>query len=156
MGQHIINQQGGAFCHSPRTASATELALKSSFDSNLEQDQSFHNIWKASALASGIALELGKIMGKDNASELSTLCLLSYLGDLILLSSNPDASFLYENGMSFCERITETQLKYKTNSAMIGCKSASSWELPTVIVKGIEHSLSLISRMYRQLPKNKK
>jgi HD-like signal output (HDOD) protein len=81
-------------------------------------------------------------MGKDNASELSTLCLLSYLGDLILLSSNPDASFLYENGMSFCERITETQLKYKTNSAMIGCKAASSWELPTVIVKGIEHSLS--------------
>jgi hypothetical protein len=26
MGQHIINQQGGAFCHSPRTAAGTKTS----------------------------------------------------------------------------------------------------------------------------------
>jgi HD-like signal output (HDOD) protein len=124
-------------------AIATELALKASFESNNdEQEQSFNNIWKASALASSISLELGKVIGKDNASELSTLCLLFYLGDLILLSSNPDLSYLYKNGISFYQRINETQIKYKTNSSLIGSKAASTWELPETMVKDIEYNLS--------------
>ena len=81
-------------------------------------------------------------MCKDNGSKLSTRCFLFYLGDLILFSSNPDSSFLYENGTSFYERIKEVQLKYKTNAAMIGFKAAFSWKLPGVMVKAIEYSLA--------------
>ncbi|WP_286265262.1 HDOD domain-containing protein [Thalassotalea atypica] len=124
-------------------AIATELALKASFESNnTEQEQSFNNVWKASALASSISLELGKVIGRDNASELSTLCLLFYLGDLILLSSNPESSYLYKKGISFYERIKETQLKFKTNSSIIGSHAARAWELPETMVKDIEYSLA--------------
>ncbi len=124
-------------------AIATELALKASFEANNnEQEEAFSNIWKASTLASSISLELGKVIGKDNASELSTLCLLFYLGDLILLSANPETSHLYKNGISYYQRIHETQLKYKTNSSIIGSKAASAWELPETMVKDIEHSFS--------------
>lgn len=122
---------------------ATELALKSSFDSgDAEHEQSFNNIWKASTLASSISLELGKAIGKDNASELSTLCLLSYLGDLILLSSNPESSFLYKKGSSFFQRVNDTQLKFKTNSPIIGSAAARAWELPNIMVKDIECSFA--------------
>ena len=122
---------------------ATELALKASFEStNQQQEQSFNLIWKASALASSLSLELGKALGKDNASELSTICLLSYLGDLILLSSNPESSTLYQKGTSFLSRIATMQDKFQSNTAIIGHNAAIAWELPQPVVKDIEYSLT--------------
>ena len=56
-------------------------------------------------------MELGKIIGRENASELSTLCLLHYVGDLILLSANPESSYLYQSGISFYQRVKEDMIQ---------------------------------------------
>ena len=131
-----VKKSAVLFCHV--SLFVTQLTL----ELNNQNEQSFSRIWQISALASSISLELGKIIGRENASELSTLCLLHYVGDLILVSSNPESSYLYQSGTSFYQRLKETQLKFKTNTTLIASFAAKAWELPEVMVKDIECSVT--------------
>ncbi len=121
---------------------AVEFALKHSFEfKNDKQNQAFEKIWQASSLAGDLCMQLAKSISKDNAAELSTLCLLGYLGDLILLSANPEVAEQYLKPQSFIERLTHIQELYKTNSAIIGFNAANAWDLPDSMVTDIEFGL---------------
>lgn len=121
---------------------AIEFALKHSFEFKDErQNQAFEQIWQASALAGSLCMQLAKSIGKDNSAELSTLCLLYYLGDLILLSANPEVAEQYLKPQPFIERLINIQEKYKTNTAIIGFNAAHAWDLPESMVIDIELGL---------------
>jgi HD-like signal output (HDOD) protein len=69
---------------------AMQFALERSVDFvNDEQKRAYHKIWKASFLASSIGLLIAKDLKLENSAELSTRCLLDYLGDIWLLTAKP-------------------------------------------------------------------
>ncbi|WP_448214251.1 HDOD domain-containing protein [Colwellia sp. MEBiC06753] len=122
---------------------ALQFAMQPQLPMNDElQAQAYHKIWSASFLASQLALLLAKSLGKENASELSTLCLLLYLGDLVLLSAKPQLAEQYLTKQSFFQRLNHIQQITSTNSAVVGFSLANAWKLPTSIAEDIRYQYS--------------
>jgi HD-like signal output (HDOD) protein len=121
---------------------AMQFALERSSDFvNAEQKQAYHKIWKASFLASSIGLLIAKDMKLDNSAELSTRCLLDYLGDLSLLSTKPKIAKYYLNHSTHFNRVKGIQKELGTNSAIMGKAFAKNAQLPEQIIESIEASM---------------
>lgn len=106
-----------------------------------EQNKAYKKIWSASFLASSFGLLIAKTLGKDNAAELSTHCLLCYLGDMAMLSYEPDVASSYLSTDSLFAQVKSTQDRMHMNPAITGAILAEQWDLPKSIAKGIENSL---------------
>jgi HD-like signal output (HDOD) protein len=106
------------------------------------QAAAYKKIWISSYLASSFVFLLAKHLEKENAAELSTLCLLVCLGDMTMLSYKPSMANVYLNHTSLYERVRDDQLSLGTNAAVIGKVLAERWQLPNSIVEGIGNSLS--------------
>jgi HD-like signal output (HDOD) protein len=125
---------------------AMQLAIQSDVKfENKEQNKAYKKLWTASYLSSSFCSLITKKMNEDNSAELSTCCLLSYLGDLALLSYDPAVTEYYNEDHTFFERTQFIQNKYGVNSAMIGKFIAKQWQLPDSIVLGIDNSLLMIT-----------
>jgi len=121
---------------------AMQLAVQTSInDQDHNQGAAHQKLWVASSMASSLCLLIAKELGRDNAAELSTHCLLSYLGDMAIISYEKSAAKSYIDEASQYLRIDNVQNKINTNSALVGKKIAQEWELPTSIIEGIAHSL---------------
>ncbi|NMP31181.1 HDOD domain-containing protein [Thalassotalea sp. M1531] len=119
---------------------ALQFAMQNSVEfSHPAQAKAYQKIWSASYLASQLALLLSKSLGKENASELSTLCLLLYLGDLVLLSAKPELAENYLAKNSFFKRLGNTQNIAKTNAAVVGYMLAKVWKLPTTMAEDMRY-----------------
>ncbi len=105
------------------------------------QNEAYNKLWKASYLASSICLFFAKETGEDNPAELATHCLLSYLGDLAILSYKPELAGFYLDDFTLFERTKIFQELLGTNAAVVGKFLAKQWQLPASIESGIEHSL---------------
>tara|TARA_R110000744_G_scaffold33782_4_gene79206 strand:- start:764 stop:1912 length:1149 start_codon:yes stop_codon:yes gene_type:complete len=108
---------------------------------NQAQAAAYKKIWISSYLASSFVFLFAKHLDKENAAELSTLCLLISLGDMTMLSYKPSIANLYLNQTSLYERVRDGQLSLGINSAVIGKVLAERWQLPKSIVEGIGNSL---------------
>ncbi|MDX2369368.1 MAG: HDOD domain-containing protein [Colwellia sp.] len=106
------------------------------------QAAAYKKIWISSYLASSFVFLLAKHLDKENAAELSTLCLLVCLGDMTMFSYKPSMANLYLNHTSLYERVRDEQLSLGTNAAVIGKVLAERWQLPKSIVEGIGNSLN--------------
>jgi hypothetical protein len=121
---------------------ALQIAMQNNLKINNDaQNEVYKKLWLASSLASSFCLLFAKKMGEENAAELSTHCLLSYLGDLAILSYQPSVASLYSNDCSLFERTSAYQERLGTNVAIIGRALANQWQLPMSIQAGIEMSL---------------
>jgi len=109
--------------------------------SDKSQNQAYNNLWKASYLASSFCLLFAKETGEKNAAELATHCLLSYLGDLAILSYKPSLARFYLDDFTLFERTKIFQESLGTNAAVVGKYLAKQWQLPASIESGIEHSI---------------
>ena len=109
------------------------------------QNEAYKKLWTASYLASSFCLLFAKEMGEDNAAELSTLCLLSYLGDLAILSYKPSIAGYYLDDYTLYERTKVFQSTIGTNAAVVGKHLAQQWQLPQSIEAGIDYSLLLLT-----------
>lgn len=118
------------------------------------QAEAYQKIWVSSYLASTFVFLLAKHLDKENAAELSTLCLLMSLGDMTMLSYQPSLANIYLGKRSLYERVKETQQAFNTNSSVIGATLAQNWQLPTSIVQGISQNLQpLVSdKLVSELP----
>lgn len=105
------------------------------------QNEAYNKIWKAGYLASAFCNLFAKELGVNNASELATHCLLSYLGDLAILSYKPKLAGFYLDDFTLFERTKVFQDNLGTNAAMIGKSLAQEWQLPSSIETAIEHSI---------------
>ena len=108
---------------------------------NKAQAAAYKKIWISSYLASSFVFLLAKHLDKENAAELSTLCLLISLGDMTMLSYKPSIAKLYLSQTSLYERVRDSQLSLDINSSVIGKVLAERWQLPKSIVEGIGNSL---------------
>lgn len=106
-----------------------------------KQDEAAKKIWLASYLASTFGFLLAKELGRENPAELSTYCLLSYLGDMALLSFKPELAEEYLTTSDTFTRVANVQSKLQSNSAIIGSLMAKEWLLPKTIVNAIEYTL---------------
>jgi len=137
----------------PVKSIAMQLAIESDVKfENKAQNKAYKRLWKASYLSSAFCSLIAKKMSGDNAAELSTCCLLSYLGDLAILSYDPSIAEYYSENYTFFERTQFIQNKYGVNSAMIGNFIAKKWQLPETIAVGIDNSLLMITNK-RELTK---
>ena len=106
-----------------------------------KQNEAYDKLWKASYLASSFCLLFAIEIGKKNPSELATRCLLSYLGDLALLSYKPELAEFYLDDFTLFERTKKSQELLSTNAAIVGKFLAKQWKLPESIESAIEHSI---------------
>jgi hypothetical protein len=102
-----------------------------------EQKKAYHRIWKASFLASSIGLLVAKDMKLDNSAELSTRCLLDYLGDISLLTAKPEIADHYLDLSSFFDRTMNIQADTGTNSSIMGKAFSKNASLPEEIIESI-------------------
>jgi len=122
---------------------ATQLAVQHNLKlTDQAQNDAYKNLWMASYLASSFCLLLAKEVGEENAAELSTHCLLSYLGDLAILPYRPSVAGFYLDDYSLFERAKVFQETMGINTAVVGKSLAQQWQLPKTIETGIEYSLS--------------
>ncbi|NKB32635.1 MAG: HDOD domain-containing protein [Pseudomonadales bacterium] len=132
---------------------ATQFALRNSIETKTpEQEEAFSKIWAASYVASNIGLSLAQNLSNDKAAEISTLALLSYIGDLAILSARPDLAQIYLTQQSLFERVTNQQLQLQANSAIVGSMLASHWELPLKVEHGLKLSLLPMSSAPEHYP----
>jgi hypothetical protein len=122
------------------------IALQFAVQNNMEftdklQNKAYKKLWTASYLASAFCLLFAKEMAAENAAELSTHCLLSYLGDLAILSYQPSMSGYYLDDFSLYERTKTFQNTLGINAAVVGKYLAQQWQLPNSIEMGIDSSL---------------
>lgn len=122
------------------------IALQFAVQSNMEfrdkaQNEAYKKLWTASYLASSFCLLFAKEMGEENAAELSTHCLLSYLGDLAILSYKPEIAVFYLDDFTLFERTKVFQKTIGTNAAVVGKHLAQQWQLPESIESGIDYSI---------------
>jgi hypothetical protein len=122
------------------------IALQLAVQKNLEfkdqaQNEAYKKLWAASYLASSFCLLFAKEMNAENPAELSTHCLLSYLGDLAILSYKPSIAGFYLDDYTLFERTKIFQKVLGVNTAIVGKNLAQQWQLPKSIETGIEHSL---------------
>lgn len=117
---------------------ATQFAISQSFAFETAGQQEVYNkIWKTGFLASTLALFVAREANLDNPSELSTRCLLSYLGDVTLLSMQPSAANFYLNSTPLYLRIASMQRLYNSNPAVLGGIFAQHLKLPEALHQGI-------------------
>jgi len=121
---------------------ATQLAVQQDLHvTNKVQNTAYKKLWTASYLASAFGLILATEMNEENSAELSTHCLLSYLGDLAILSYRPTMADIYLKNSGLFERTKVFQHVIGVNSAVLGKRLAQQWQLPQSIEKGIAQSL---------------
>jgi len=106
-----------------------------------KQNEAYHKLWKASYLASAFCFFFAKEIGEKDPAELATRCLLTYLGDLALLSYKPKLATFYLDDFTLFERTKIFQESLGINTAIIGKHLAQQWQLPFSIESGIEHSI---------------
>ena len=80
-------------------------------------------------------------MKLDNSAELSTRCLLDYLGDISLLTAKPRVAKYYLNHSKHFERVRGIQNELGTNPAIMGKAFAKNAALPQEIIDSIGASL---------------
>ena len=117
---------------------ATQFAISQSFEFDTPQQQeAYERVWKTSFLASAMALFVAREANLESPSELSTRCLLSYLGDITLLSIEPKAANFYTNSTPLYMRIRGMQSLLNSNAAVVGGVFAQHLKLPKELHQGI-------------------
>ena len=126
------------------------IALHYALDSNQafdndKQELAYQKLLNASYLASSLTLMMAKELRLEEAAELSTSCLLSYLGDMALLASDEKYSTLFLTPLPLIDRIACYQSSLGLNQQVIVSALVRHWQLPRALVRYIDNSLSLIT-----------
>ncbi|MBF7071955.1 HDOD domain-containing protein [Glaciecola sp. MH2013] len=126
-----------------------QFALEHSADfTTQEQKKAYHRIWKASFLASSIGLLVAKDMKLENSAELSTRCLLDYLGDISLLAAKPEIAEFYLDFSPYFERLQNIQNMLGTNPSIMAKVFAANAKLPTEIIDSLgANALALVNKL---------
>ncbi len=111
-----------------------------------EQQLAYEKLWQVSHIASSIAYIIAKQTNHEDPAQLSTSCLLSYLGDQAILSARPKSADIYLNTqLSSFERSLALQTEYSLNSPLVGRALSSQWGLPQALTDQIGKALQLLA-----------
>jgi HD-like signal output (HDOD) protein len=117
------------------------------------QELAYKRIWSVCFLASSISLIVAKELNFENAAEISTRCLLSYIGDISILAAKPELADIYLDNAALYNRVKQSQALIGSNAAIVGSVLAKEWKLPSEIVSIIANSLTpLTGKLDTSLP----
>ncbi|XQW85750.1 HDOD domain-containing protein [Thalassotalea piscium] len=122
---------------------AMHFAIENEIDFQSQEHKiSYQKLWNASYLASSLGLLFAKELLIEDASDISTQCLLRYLGDMAILSACPEVSSVYQEQQPLYQRVLYCQSQLSINSQLIGSALAQYWQLPRTIARSIDFSLT--------------
>ena len=102
-----------------------------------EAQKAFDAIWKASAIASELAVRLGKALNLPDQASMSTQVVLGFVGQLATASLIPTAGMPRWLGRDRLERARLEQELMGLNAVEIGGLLMKSWELPAALVDDV-------------------
>ncbi|UCU93507.1 HDOD domain-containing protein [Hydrogenophaga taeniospiralis] len=102
-----------------------------------EAQKAFDAIWKASAIASELAVRLGKMLNLPDQASMSTQVVLGFVGQLATASLIPTAGMPQWLGRDRLERARLEQELLGLNAVEIGGLLMKSWELPATLVDDV-------------------
>ncbi|PKO27384.1 MAG: hypothetical protein CVU36_20160 [Betaproteobacteria bacterium HGW-Betaproteobacteria-9] len=102
-----------------------------------EAQKAFDAIWKASAMASELAMRLGKALNLPDQASMSTQVVLGFVGQLAAASLIPAAGMPRWLGRDRLERARLEQELLGLNAVEIGGLLMKSWELPAALVDDV-------------------
>lgn len=115
------------------------LALPQAADS-LQQGV-LETLWSNSYLASAIAFALAQRSRLSGPAELSTQTLLFGLGDIALVTQQPQLAELYLEEAALHQRVDRIQRELGCNAALAGAHLGRAWQLPQGLCRALEASL---------------
>lgn len=123
------------------------IALQLSVQDNLkfagkDLKVAYHKFWVAGFIASSLCLRVSTHYNLEEPSSLATRSLLSFIGNLAILSHHNDLLEPYMANNSLFARTKMEQECLGANAAVIGTLLAKHWRLPDGIVNGINQSLN--------------
>ncbi len=101
----------------------------------------YGKIWMSSYVASTGGLMLAQMLGDEQAADISTLALLTCIGDLAILTARPELAVEYLQQPSLFSRANMQQAALQLNSAIVGSALAEQWELPVQVAEGLKSSV---------------
>lgn len=109
-----------------------------------EAQQAFDRIWKASAMASELAVRLGKALQLPDQGLLATQVVLGFVGQLATASLIPPAGLAQWLSRDRLERTRLEQELLGLSASEIGAVLMKSWELPDSLVADVADSGRLL------------
>lgn len=103
-----------------------------------QQQEALTRIWRSACAASAAAQALGQELGLARPSVLATKSLFFNLGDVAIVTADPEAAAWYQDGVSIVERIQGQQQAGYGNTAIVGAQLSRRWNLPDDIAAAIE------------------
>ena len=98
-------------------------------------------LWANGYLASAVALAVAQGRRLQGAAELSTHALLFGLGDVTLISHFPQLAAVYDADHSLPGRVDAVQRALGFNTAIVGARLGSAWQLPRELRRALGDSL---------------
>lgn len=109
-----------------------------------EAQQAFDRLWQASAVASELAVRLGKALQLPDQASLATQVVLSFVGQLATASLIPPGALAQWLGRDRLERARLEQDLLGLSASEIGAVLMQSWELPDALVADVADSGRLL------------
>ncbi len=109
-----------------------------------EAQQAFDRIWKASAIASEMAVRVGKALRLPDQSSLATQVVLGFVGQLATASLIPPAGLAQWLSRDRLERARLEQELLGLSASEVGAVLMKSWELPDSLVADVADSGRLL------------
>lgn len=109
-----------------------------------EAQQAFDRIWKASAIASEMAVRVGKALRLPDQSSLATQVVLGFVGQLATASLIPPAGLAQWLSRDRLERARLEQELLGLSASEVGAVLMKSWELPDSLVADVTDSGRLL------------
>lgn len=110
-----------------------------------EAQQAFDRIWKASAVASEMAVRLGKALRLPDQSSLATQVVLGFVGQLATASLIPPTGLAQWLSRDRLERARLEQELLGLSASEVGAVLMKSWELPDSLVADVADSGRLLA-----------
>lgn len=109
-----------------------------------EAQQAFDRIWRASAIASELAVRLGKALQLPQQGALATQVVLGFVGQLATASLIPPAGLAQWLGRDRLQRAGLEQDLLGLSASEVGSLLMTSWELPDSLVSAVADSARLL------------
>jgi HD-like signal output (HDOD) protein len=111
------------------------------FESDV-QKASYMRAWRSSYIASTTAQTFAEHLGMEDPSLFATRGLLVNIGDLALMSAQPQLASIYAPKTTLLGRIEDQQNEFMANSAVLSAMLAREWNLPDELYSALRHSLT--------------
>lgn len=137
--EHAVNYLGTTMVKGLVLQSAVTQVLR--FETDV-QKAAYMRLWRSSYIASVTAQTFAKHLSLDDPTVHATRGLLVNVGDLALISAQPQLSTIYAPKTTLLARVEDQQREIMANSAILSSLLAREWKLPDDIYTALRHSLT--------------